>query len=191
MTEQEVIDFAEERIEYWFDRFGINRKPYKICVGDTNIARGRFKSNGYAYGICDDNIGLIVIDYRHVETGTEEMIKDTVLHEIAHAIDKQYNGYSSGHGRNWKRIACIVGATPKAKSKDTKEGLLKRISNAKYAIIDKRNPTKPISYCQRRLKNLHNRYYPNDPSGKGNLYLVESGYFMTGDVDVILKKMFR
>lgn len=191
MIEQEVINFAEERIEYWWERFGIERKPYKICVGDANVARGKFTARKYPYGLCKNNIRLIVIDYRHVKTGTEEMIKDTVLHEIAHALDKEYNGYSSGHGRNWKRIAKRIGATPKATAKDTEDGLMNRIKSSKYVIIDQREPTKPRGYAQRKLKGMKNRYYPDDRSTSGNLFLVETKYFLTGDWETIMSKAFR
>ena len=41
---------------------------------------------------------------------SEEELRDTVLHEIAHAIA----GISAGHGPEWKSVARRIGATPKA-----------------------------------------------------------------------------
>lgn len=47
--------------------------------------------------------------------GIEEMI-NTVKHEIAHACDHKYNGFSSMHGRPWKLWAIKLGAVPRARS---------------------------------------------------------------------------
>ena len=44
--------------------------------------------------------------------GSEEQIRDTVLHEIAHAIA----GHEAGHGPLWKATARRIGATPRAKT---------------------------------------------------------------------------
>ena len=44
--------------------------------------------------------------------GSEEQIRDTVLHEIAHAIA----GHGAGHGPLWKATARRIGATPRAKT---------------------------------------------------------------------------
>lgn len=49
--------------------------------------------------------------YAHLEYSE---IKDTILHEIAHALDYKRYG-SSSHGKRWKNIAIEVGAIPKAR----------------------------------------------------------------------------
>ena len=46
----------------------------------------------------------------------EKEVKDTILHEMAHAIDAGIRGYSN-HDNEWKKIASEVGATPKSSSK--------------------------------------------------------------------------
>ena len=53
---------------------------------------------------------LIRIALQHALDGTAQDIKDTVLHEIAHAIA----GPDVGHGPAWKTIAARIGATPRA-----------------------------------------------------------------------------
>lgn len=39
---------------------------------------------------------------------SEEKVKDTILHEIAHALDVEERGYSN-HDTNWNRIARSIG----------------------------------------------------------------------------------
>ena len=53
---------------------------------------------------------LIRIALQHALDGTAQDIRDTVLHEIAHAIA----GPDVGHGPAWKNIAARIGATPRA-----------------------------------------------------------------------------
>lgn len=44
-------------------------------------------------------------------------IRDTILHEIAHAIA----GHAAGHGPKWKRVCREIGATPNPKADLSKE----------------------------------------------------------------------
>lgn len=44
----------------------------------------------------------------------EEAIRDTILHEIAHALDYKNRG-KSNHDAQWKKIAYAIGCVPSAK----------------------------------------------------------------------------
>lgn len=62
-----------------------------------------------AFGSCSYPRKTIYVSLHFVESGESEgVLKDTVLHEIAHAIA----GASAGHGPAWKRAALKVGARP-------------------------------------------------------------------------------
>ena len=63
-------------------------------------------------GDCHFRHRVIRISRAHGLEGNEEQIRDTVLHEIAHAIA----GREAGHGRLWKATARRIGATPRAKA---------------------------------------------------------------------------
>ncbi len=63
-------------------------------------------------GTCHFRHHVIRISRTHALEGSEEQIRDTVLHEIAHAIA----GYGAGHGPLWKATARRIGATPRAKT---------------------------------------------------------------------------
>ena len=63
-------------------------------------------------GDCHFRHHVIRISRTHALAGSEEQIRDTVLHEIAHAIA----GHEAGHGPLWKATARRIGATPKAKT---------------------------------------------------------------------------
>ena len=63
-------------------------------------------------GDCHFRHHVIRISRAHALEGSEEQIRDTVLHEIAHAIA----GHEAGHGPLWKVTARRIGATPRAKT---------------------------------------------------------------------------
>ena len=63
-------------------------------------------------GDCHSRHRVIRISRTHALGGSKEQIRDTVLHEIAHAIA----GREAGHGPLWKVTARRIGATPRAKA---------------------------------------------------------------------------
>ena len=63
-------------------------------------------------GDCHFRDRVIRISRTHALERNEEQIRDTVLHEIAHAIA----GPEAGHGPLWKATARRIGATPRAKA---------------------------------------------------------------------------
>lgn len=71
--------------------------------------RGTFR----ALGTCCFKPKLIKMNIEYVLKGKEADIKDTILHEFAHAI--AYNLYRDrGHGRFWKMVCREIGAIPRS-----------------------------------------------------------------------------
>lgn len=52
--------------------------------------------------------GRIELSIHFVERNGDEEIRDTILHEIAHALA----GQKAGHGPRWRQIAQAIGARP-------------------------------------------------------------------------------
>ena len=63
-------------------------------------------------GTCNYSHRVIRIGRSHALDGSEAQIRNTVLHEIAHAIA----GPGAGHGPLWKATARRIGATPRART---------------------------------------------------------------------------
>lgn len=63
-----------------------------------------------AYGLCAYHDSTIQLSKPLVKYMTEEEVKDTILHEVAHALV----GPGHGHGKLWKIMARKVGAKPQA-----------------------------------------------------------------------------
>lgn len=78
-------------------------------LGDWTLA---FVEAKRRLGDCHFGDRVIRISRAHALQGSEDQIRDTVLHEIAHAIA----GPEAGHGPLWKATARRIGATPRAKS---------------------------------------------------------------------------
>jgi hypothetical protein len=64
-------------------------------------------------GQCEYGPKLIILSEFHVENNPDWMIKDTIFHEVAHALA----GWEARHGPIWKATAARLGAIPKACSK--------------------------------------------------------------------------
>lgn len=74
------------------------------------------------YGVCKYRSKTIGLSKNLVSLNTAEKTKDTILHEIAHAIA----GYKAGHGWEWKQVCIRIGAKPeRCYSDDTNTPKLK------------------------------------------------------------------
>ena len=70
----------------------------------------RFGRSKRRLGQCDHRIKSIEVAAYYAYFTPEAAVKDTLMHEIAHAIA----GPGAGHGPKWKAVAARIGATPKA-----------------------------------------------------------------------------
>lgn len=59
-------------------------------------------------GNCNFGKRKITLSRHYVAMNEEWEIRDTILHEIAHAIA----GFKAGHGPEWRKVARRIGATP-------------------------------------------------------------------------------
>ena len=70
----------------------------------------RFDESYRFLGKCNFRDQVILLSRGHVLDGKDEDIKDTILHEIAHALA----GPKAKHGPEWKKVAILIGAKPRA-----------------------------------------------------------------------------
>jgi len=61
------------------------------------------------FGSCTKRSRLITISQPLTELNSIEQVRDTILHEIAHALAP----HGASHGIEWKRICVRIGAEPK------------------------------------------------------------------------------
>lgn len=59
-------------------------------------------------GLCRHAKRRIELSVYYVLANSRESVRDTILHEIAHALA----GARAGHGPAWKRLCLQIGATP-------------------------------------------------------------------------------
>jgi predicted SprT family Zn-dependent metalloprotease len=81
-------------------QYGLTQKGWRF---EFDLAYNRF-------GQCRPAQRLIRMSKVLVTFNTEEQCKDTILHEIAHALV----GTENGHNHIWKHCAQKLGATPRA-----------------------------------------------------------------------------
>ena len=90
----------------------------------------RWQNKKGALGTCSYNKKEIRLSKWYVELNDLMSVRDTILHEVAHALSYvRYGSKGIGHGRLWKDICRQIGAVPKACSK---ENLIKPKNHYKY-----------------------------------------------------------
>jgi len=70
----------------------------------------RFNRQKRTMGLCRYHEKLIELSLHFVDRNDEAAVRDTILHEIAHALA----GARAGHGPAWKKICVRLGAVPRA-----------------------------------------------------------------------------
>jgi predicted SprT family Zn-dependent metalloprotease len=67
----------------------------------------RFDRARRRFGCCHLTKKVISLSFRIVELNNEQEVKDTILHEIAHALTPM-----KGHGYAWRKKCIEIGANP-------------------------------------------------------------------------------
>ena len=75
----------------------------------------RFSAAESRLGECREREKVIRLSRRHAVNGDPREVRDTILHEIAHALA----GAEARHGPAWKAVATRIGATPKARAEES------------------------------------------------------------------------
>jgi len=68
----------------------------------------QFDRSKRRFGVCRHGKKIIGLSRDLTLLNDVDKVKDTILHEIAHAIA----GFKAGHGEEWKRICILIGAKP-------------------------------------------------------------------------------
>ena len=105
------------------------------------------------FGACWPRRKQITLSHVLTELNDVDQVRDTILHEVAHALVFERFGHLRGHGAEWKRVALELGATPRACSKNGK------LPPGRFALVH-RGTGEVFRTYQRRPKrfNLHGRY---------------------------------
>ena len=78
----------------------------------------RWQNKKCSLGTCSYNRKEIRLSRWYVELNDMGDVKDTILHEIAHALSyKRYGSRGIGHGVLWKKVCREIGAIPRSCSK--------------------------------------------------------------------------
>jgi predicted SprT family Zn-dependent metalloprotease len=90
------LDRASRLARELLDRYGLRSWRFRY---DRAVRR---------FGCCHHSRATITLSQPLTALNPESEVRDTLLHEIAHAIA----GPQAGHGPEWKRYAALVGARP-------------------------------------------------------------------------------
>lgn len=135
MDVQKAQDFANEQLVKW----GLAQEGWVVAMSK------RLKTTlGQCY---DDSEKRIEINFQYVSLNDENLVYDTILHEIAHALA----GIEDGHGEVWKMWCSRVGAKPQVKKKRSEIVLPKYRLHIKWDD-GRLEPLKYMSYTRKSVK---------------------------------------
>jgi len=104
--EQAVLAEARAEIARW----GLDASGWSVVLFDASRALGQCRVRRHP------RTGAIVKQIRlarfHIRRDDIKVVRDTVLHEIAHALEVERFGRMTGHSARWRTIATEVGARP-------------------------------------------------------------------------------
>ena len=99
MTWQQAERFFEEHFNKWRGKIGLSKVDnyfFQVHFGQKS-----------PLGVCSYMPSFISIAVPVIQLLPSSEVKETILHEIAHALA----GYKAGHGIQWKVIAKAIGST--------------------------------------------------------------------------------
>jgi len=94
----------------------VKGKTYSISPANDLMFKFRFSDAKTIFGTCDSHGGIISLSKPLCLLNLDMLdteIKDTILHEIAHALCDHVHGHRvNAHGKEWKSIAKQIGCRP-------------------------------------------------------------------------------
>lgn len=102
----------------------------------------RFDRAKVRFGCCNYTHKIISLSRHLTQLNTSEIVRNTILHEIAHALV----GNSHGHGKAWREKALEIGADPT------------RCYHADEVVLPKRNYTVRCVHCKREHQAIKKRW---------------------------------
>ena len=91
-----IIEMAEAMLQEECSREGLLKEGWSTAISN------RMKRS---FGMCNYTYKTITLSKTLVEANSEERVRNTILHEIAHAIA----GHTAGHGWKWRQVAQMLG----------------------------------------------------------------------------------
>ena len=148
----------------------------------------RWNTRKTALGICAFGDRTIQLSRTWTEACDEAMVRDTILHEIAHVLA----GPMENHGSVWKSFCRAIGANPQRLA-DVPQELLQAVrAQAKWHIVyvpvDKAMPLQKIKPMHRMGAPMWGRGVIGRPETKGNLFYIETSYLgLENERDYLIK----
>lgn len=108
------------------------------------------------FGCCNFTKKQISLSRTLTELNSEKIVKETILHEIAHALA----GRSHGHDKKWKGIAVSLGCTPRSTySANVKTPLMKYTATCPSCESTFQTQRKKTAACSSCCKKHNNGKY--------------------------------
>lgn len=117
-------------------------------------------------GRCKYRQKLIELGTQYVKANGIEAVKDTILHEIAHAIA----GNKAGHGVEWQNVCRRIGAKPNQFASVEE----KIVRHAYRLAVQWPTHVEPLEHYGHRRTNMEGKLIKGRPDTKNRLVWIEN-----------------
>ena len=147
---------AEKMARYWLDYWGLKEVKFEWMRKKRVNGEAHYRAR------------ILRLSVHYVDNNSPELVKDTILHEIAHFKAWDNLGEAGrGHGVHWKRWCMIVGANPNRCKKTNAQYNFYVVCSCCNKVVGKRfrrsNLNRYVSVCCK--KPLSFKEIPNVPVG--------------------------
>lgn len=105
------------------------------------------------FGYCNYTKKIISISKHLTLLNPEEIVKNTILHEVSHAL----SGYKAGHGILWKKVMISLGGSPvRCYGNEVITPKLKYTAYCKNCGFSLQRKTKSLISCKSCCKKYNN-----------------------------------
>jgi predicted SprT family Zn-dependent metalloprotease len=135
-----------------------NQLIAKFGLNGWEFSFSNAKNQSGVAGIFNDKKKIIISKFYALHQKNIKALTNTILHEIAHAIDIEKRGYTN-HDKNWKKIAKSIVCTaevskdPESESNITRKELCVWIAKCpncgKFHYAHRRQRLTCMSYCDK------------------------------------------
>lgn len=163
---EEIVDFAELKLT----QHGLYNNGWRFEF---------YNKRAGTLGLCNLANKVIRVNKHYVVHGINaSIVKDTVLHEIAHALRGIGKGDRRGRGAHdalWRRYAVMVGANPRATASSL-DGYVPPAGSFNWVVayVDHKNDVHHQCSTVKFLNDIQERFLKGRRDTKGRLWMVKA-----------------
>jgi hypothetical protein len=154
----------QEAIELFHESMREANKVFGLCLYTAGWSID-FNRRKRSIGLCRYDTKTIEISEHYLAVNTVDQVKETITHEIAHAIA----GYSAGHGPKWKATHRALGGNANRVATGDDSNRIE----AAYKVVNSLTGDTVAEYFRKPRRDISRCWLQGQPETLGKLVIVK------------------